>query len=87
MYYIKKNYLEPVWDCSNAFHLGISLQGSYFPAHCHKPLSHGIKSLYENLPVILAEKCLEMQIKYAIKTEELEDKGETCKIFCKLHNC
>lgn len=87
MHYIKKNDLEPIWDCSIAFHLGISLQGSHFSAHCHKSLTHAIKSLYESVPVTVAEEWLEMQIKCAMKTEELEDKGKIRKFFCKLYDC
>lgn len=35
-----------------------------------------IRSLHQNLPVILSEYCLEIQIKYAIKTKEPEEKGQ-----------
>lgn len=35
-----------------------------------------LRSLHQNLPVILSEYCLEIQIKYAIKTKEPEEKGQ-----------
>lgn len=67
-------------------HLGISLQGSHFSMYCHKSFSPVIRGLHENLPVILGEGCLEMQIKYAIKTKELKHRRKAHTIFCKLHD-
>lgn len=58
-------------------HLGISLQGSHFSMYCHKSFSPVIRGLHENLPVILGEGCLEMQIKYAIKTKAKTQKKST----------